>query len=356
MKTKTEIQSNALKATEGLDRYSVDMSMGSGKTLFGLKDMDVSLGRYLVVAPKKSIFQSWKDDAIKFKMEYLLQGITFSTYLSLPKKSLDYDTVYLDEFQNLKFSHDSWLSKFKGRIVGLTGTVPVNKNSEKYLMMNKYCPVAYTYSVDDAVADKVINDYKIVVHYLTLGTNKDLFVKTAKSGFYTSEAESYIYWTNRVENSFGLEKKNNAIARMRALQSFRSKVLYAKWLSGEIKDKHIIFANTTEQADELCKYSYHSKSANSEGHLKIFKRGDIKVLSCVAQLSEGINIPNLKQSIQLHSFSNPWKFSQRLGRGFRLNPEDIHTVHVLCYKNCIDEVWVKQALEKFNQNKIEYVN
>jgi len=31
-------------------------------------------------------------------------------------------------------------------------------------------------------------------------------------------------------------------------------------------------------------------------------------------------------------------------------------VHILCYKNTVDEKWVKDALEDFDQNKIVWRN
>ena len=45
--------------------------MGVGKTLIGLKHMAAhytDYSRFLVVAPKRSIFQSWIDDAKKFNI------------------------------------------------------------------------------------------------------------------------------------------------------------------------------------------------------------------------------------------------------------------------------------------------
>jgi superfamily II DNA or RNA helicase len=70
------------------------------------------------------------------------------------------------------------------------------------------------------------------------------------------------------------------------------------------------------------------------------------------QLNEGVNIPNLKQGIIMHAYGNERKASQRIGRLLRLNPDDKAIVHILCYIDTIDEKWVKEALEGFDQNKI----
>ena len=84
----------------------------------------------------------------------------------------------------------------------------------------------------------------------------------------------------------------------------------------------------------------------------MFKGGQITKLSCVLQLSEGVNIPNLRQGIIMHSYGNERKASQRIGRLLRLNPDDKAIVHVLCYMNSIDEKWVKDSLEGFDQSKV----
>jgi len=98
------------------------------------------------------------------------------------------------------------------------------------------------------------------------------------------------------------------------------------------------------------------KNIDSEDNLKLFKEGKINRLSCVLQLSEGVNIPNLKQGIIMHAYGNERKAAQRIGRLLRLNPDDQAIVHILCYKNTIDEKWVKDALEFFDDSKIEWRN
>jgi superfamily II DNA or RNA helicase len=87
----------------------------------------------------------------------------------------------------------------------------------------------------------------------------------------------------------------------------------------------------------------------------MFKKGDIEKLSCVLQLNEGVNIPNLKEGIILHAYGNERKASQRIGRMLRLNPDEKAIVHILCYEKTIDEHWVKMALEAFDSSKIKYL-
>jgi superfamily II DNA or RNA helicase len=355
-----DVQHRALQTIIKEGNVGIAVSMGVGKTLIGLRHMEyvyTDMLRVLVVAPKKAILKSWEEEAKKFGLEYLLPHIEFSTYVSLNKKDLNFDVVYLDECHNLLFSHEPWLSAFSGKIVGLTGTPPRISSSEKGKMVSTYCPIQYTYVTDSAVEDGILNDYLIYVHMVSLSSQKN-FIKKLKNGksFPSSELADYNYWSNRLlESVSAKETQILRVMRMKSMMSYKTKELYTKKLMSTIAEKCIVFANTHEQADELCTHSYHSSNPQSENNLLDFKAGNINQLSCVLQLSEGVNIPNLKHGIILHAYGNERKSAQRIGRLLRLNPTETSTIHILCYKDTIDEQWVKQALESCEPSKIIYI-
>lgn len=362
--TRDQIQIEALEALGDLDKAGIAVSMGVGKCLLGLKHMAKNyndFSRFLVVAPKTSIYDSWKNDAEKWGYKELLNNIDFVTYRSLTKKDLMYDVVYLDECHSLKENHRDWLDEYletKGRIVGLTGTYPEGSRGEKAIMCRDFCPKVYEYSTDEAVEDGILNNYVIYVHKLYLNAAKDMPVNT-KTGktFMTSEVKDYEYWNTRVEEAkTPKEAQLTRIQRMKSLQSFASKERYAAKLLSRVTKKTIIFANTQAQADKLCDHSYHSKNKESKNNLKLFKDGDILKLSAVEQLSEGVTIPNLETGIIMHSYSNNKKASQKIGRLLRLNPDQTATVHVLCYVNSVDKDWVTNALKHFDQSKINWID
>jgi superfamily II DNA or RNA helicase len=350
-----DIQFKALEATDGKRTCSLVLATGVGKTLVGLTHMDrntTPLMKCLVVAPKKAIFQSWKDDAVKFDMHHLLGRIVFTTYLSLNKHDpKDYDIVYLDESHSLLDSHRDFLQKFRGKILGLTGTPPKHKNSEKGMLSQEFCPTVFTFKADDAIENGILNDYQIVVHKINLGTSKTYQVSMKGKSFMTSEEQNYIYWSRRIDLGTG-NMHMLRVMRMKAMMEYPSKERYAKILFNSINSKCILFANTQDQADRLCDYSYHSNNSKSDENLEKFKSGKILKLSTVLQLNEGVNISNLKQGIIMHAYGNERKAAQRIGRLLRLNPDDKAIIHILCYMNTIDEKWVKEALDNFDQTKI----
>ena len=169
--------------------------------------------------------------------------------------------------------------------------------------------------------------------------------------FMTDEDSNYVYWSRRIDVGSG-NMHMLRVMRMKAMMEYPSKEKYAKKLMDSIDNKCILFANTQAQADKLCSYSYHSNNKDSEENLQMFKDGEITKLSTVLQLNEGVNIPNLKQGIIMHAYGNERKASQRIGRLLRLNPDDKAIVHILCYVGTVDEKWVTDALEGFDQSKV----
>lgn len=362
MSKRDTVQQEALDIALTQRRCGLGISMGVGKTLIGLRYIahlqEQNMGKLnvLVVAPKLSIFDSWTNDAEKFGIEGM-EKLTFTTYLSMSKLNpSDYDVLVLDECHSLLYTHELWLNAYGGRILGLTGTPPKMRNSEKGQMVAKFCPILYTYIVKDAVDDQILNDYKIIVHLLPLGTARDVAVPKKNGGtFYTSELNQYEYWSDRVDAAQTPKQKQIAsIMRMRVMMEFSSKERYTKRLMTETSDKCIVFANTIEQARRVCKLTYDSRNPDSEENLDMFSMGMVNQLSCVLQLSEGITIPDLKEGIIMHAYGNERKSAQRIGRLLRLNPTETATAHILCFAGTVDERWVQSALADFDQDKIIY--
>lgn len=360
MNKREQVQQQALEVAVRNKRCGLGVSMGVGKTLIGLRYIDhfqdQNMGKLniLIVAPKLSIFDSWKSDSQKFKIS--LNQVTFTTYLSLNKHDpADYDLVVLDECHSLLPNHRSFLGMFTGRILGLTGTPPRYIKSDKGQIVQDFCPILYKYITDDAVEDDILNDYRIIVHKMPLSDANNLLISTKKGQFYTSERRNYDYWSKKIlMASTKKEEQIASVMRMRAMMDFKTKEQYAKGLLYEIEDKCIVFCNTQEQADRLCRYSYHSNNEHAEDNLKLFKAGKIEQLSCVLQLNEGVNIPNLRTGIILHAYGNERKSSQRIGRLLRLNPDETALIHILCYEDTVDERWVNEALKDLDPAKIMY--
>ena len=356
------VQADALAIAIKNNRCGLGISMGVGKTRIAIQHLSNFYDQFikaLVVIPKWSVKDSWVQELELMNKTVLLEHIEFTTYISLKKKDpKSYDLLYLDECHSLKESHDSFLSNFSGRILGMTGTPPKDRQSEKGKMVQKYCPMKYLFNVDAATDSKILNDYKIIVHELELSKLPTLKKKNKNGGFWwTTEQKDYNYINSRVaEAQTQKQIQFSRIMRMRALMDYTSKESYVKSMLKNIDTKCIVFANTQAQADRICKYSYHSKNPKSEDNLELFSDGRIHQLSCVLQLSEDVTIPKLKSGIIMHAYGNERKTAQRIGRLLRLNPTETAVCHILCYKNTQDVTWVNRALKSFDESKVTYYN
>jgi superfamily II DNA or RNA helicase len=371
---KQALQDHVLAVIKGRRLAGVAVAMGVGKTLIGLRDMERALTEgplpgpvttpFLVAAPTQAILDSWPQEARKFGLTHLLDAITFTTYRSLSKVlgQGQYHKIYLDECHALKDSHEPGLKAHAGgkrSILGLTGTPPAQPESEKGRLVGTYCPILVDYTTDEAVLAGLLNDYRLVVHRLPLSPVRD-YLLTFKSGsqFTTSERESYQYWSGRLANADkdALPVETLRLLRMQALMNYPSKGQYMAHLASQFTEKVLLFTCNQQQAEQMAAHTYHSKNKDSQANLDKFNTGEIQRLACVAQLSEGINIPHLRVGIIWHAFGNERKAAQRIGRLLRLNPEETATVHLLMYQNTVDEHWVEQALAAFDPAKISYVD
>lgn len=364
--TRDEIQALALEAIGDKRNAAVEVSMGVGKCVLGMKHMCRDYhdtAQFLVVAPRVDIFDSWRDDARDHGFQELMNWhITFSTYMSLDKQSLDYDVVYLDECHSLKETHEPWLKAFEekgGKIIGLTGTYPVRKYTEKGKMCNRFCPRVYEYTTDYAIEDGILNDYRIYVHKMNLSSAPTIEVKM-KSGksFMTSELKSIHYWNRMLDEEDNPQKIHMLrIKRMKMLQNMQSKEDYAKKLFDSQQVKTLLFANTKEQADRLGEHTiYSGKAKENKITLAKFKSGEIQKVVAIDKLSEGVTVPGLMIGIIMHSYANERKAAQKIGRFLRLNPNQISAIHILCYMNSVDKDWVTSALKEFDPTKIMWID
>jgi superfamily II DNA or RNA helicase len=138
--------------------------------------------------------------------------------------------------------------------------------------------------------------------------------------------------------------------------NYPSKGHYMRYLADQYTNKILLFTRNQQQAEEQAAHTYHSKNKHSEANLAKFNAGEIQLLVCVAQLSEGISIPNLQVGISGTPSATSAAAAQLIGRLLRLNPDQKATVHLLMYQDTVDEQWVTQALEAFDPDKISYVD
>lgn len=368
---RSKVQAEAGLYASQNNRITLAISMGVGKTKIALEDMTRlkatnPKARFLVVIPRNSIEATYHEEIAEWKFTSVDGDIDYINYRSLHKMDNlnDYTRIYLDEVHSLKFSHEIALDNYFGPILGLTGTPPRYKKGEKGYMVEKFCPVGYTYLQGEAVDDKVLNDYKIYVHALELDAEKNYTIRL-KDGrtFKVSEQDDYDRQTENIDEaeSFASGQKSR-IFRLSAMKKYPTKQNYLKevLIPRLVKKdfKFLIFCNTQAQADELAGVygSYHSKNPDSDTNMTAFKAAPSGYMTCVDQIKEGVTIPGLNSVVIMHSYGNERNASQKLGRMLRLSPEDMAYAHILMFSNTVDQQWVSKALQDFDNDKIRLYN
>jgi superfamily II DNA or RNA helicase len=100
---------------------------------------------------------------------------------------------------------------------------------------------------------------------------------------------------------------------------------------------HKLYLDECHTLEEQAEHTYHAKNKDSYANLDLFNAGSIQRLTYVAQLSEGINIANLRVGIIRYAFGNERKTAQRIGRLLPPDLDQTATVHLLVYQDTVDE-------------------
>ena len=365
---RNEIQQLAIANFKQSGEGILNIAMGVGKTKIGI-DISKDYQKVLIVAPYVALLESWKEEFKKWNTSD--SNVTYTTTASLKKyKGLEFDLIILDEIHLFSFNQLEKIPKSKKRL-GLSGTISLN--TAKFIKESIGLAVIFNYSLEAAIRDNVIADYRIkIVDVFLDDTEKYIQAGTKKNPFLTTEKKQYDYLTsnfNRLKfaewNSIGEEAKKLRLAKMQVaskrsnlIYSCKSKLKAAKEIIEMFSnDRILIFSTLTESANYLSEFTHHSKSKVS--YLQDFSDGKIDKLAVVNMANVGLNIKPLHKAV-VHQFqSSPETAKQRIGRLLRLeydNPDKVGEVWIVRAMNTTDEQWVKSALIDVPSSKIEYIH
>jgi superfamily II DNA or RNA helicase len=317
------------------------------------KDINV-----LIMAPRKEIFKSWKEEIKQWglrdnvNIEYLWSN-------SIKKNTKSYHLIIADEIHAYNLKVVSLLSKeqLKGtRILALTGTL--DGDTQYLLESTLKLNVLYSYSVKQAIEDKIIADYDIYCIGCELNTiDKYILAGSLEKPFTQTEAEAYQYWNNRYQIAKNQQRWSDLqfpmSKRVEIIYNSRTKLDITKHIIHDV-DRCIIFSGRQEIADGLGEGSFHSKS--DKAALSDFIEGTIDKLSVVSMVSMGVTIPNLKVAVfnQLKSGEN--LAIQQAMRAMNMEGGKKATIFIVYIKNTQDEIWVNSAIKGFEKSKIKFLD
>lgn len=299
---------------------------------------------------------------IKWKAKSYLSGADIICYGSLAAQEGKYDIVILDEIQAITVANT--VPFFNGKIktksiLGLTGTMP--KHEEKLTLVKKLgLKIEKEISIDDAVGKKMVADYKVNVLEVPLNsTDKNIKAGSKAKPFMTTEFANYSYLSKNIARMMFVTNKKllqyAILNRLRFIYNSPTKLSTAKKLLSYLPGRKLVFAGSIAHAEELSKYTYHSKTTQDD--LNLFLDEKVDLLACVNAGGTGFTYKNVDHFIIVQADSNKsGGFIQKLARSLLIQKNYVASIWVVSLQGTQDEQWVTNALESLDQSKIEYIN
>lgn len=343
-------------------RGLVAMATGSGKSKVAIdllkyyNPKDSNYDNILIVPTEKLRDENWKEEFDKWKNLSLYDKTEKLCYASASKiEDFDFNTAILDECHNItELASELFINNHIENVIALTATVP--DNEEKLAIFQRLgIHVVYTLTLDNAVKLGFVAPYKITIVHTELDSiSKNVQSGTKDKPFMQTELAKYNYLSNLCQIRPGQISTFN---RMRFIYNLESKFIAAEFILDNYiqkNDRTLIFCGSIEKAERISKEFYHSKSGDK--HLKDFQQDNIKQLSCVKALNEGMNFTGLDKGIILQLNSKEKDLIQRIGRLIRFRPGHEAHIWIIVCNNTQDETWSNTALANFDQSKIEHIN
>lgn len=341
------------------------MCTGAGKSKVAIdfiKTMGNKSSVLLVVPTEKLRDENWYSEFKKWKALKIYDSqVKRVCYASLSKiKDQHFDIIILDEVHRITVNNAEFFNNNTyNSLIGLTATIP--KEEDKIEVLRSLdLQVIFNLSLDEGVKLGVVSPFTIKIIETHLD-NKEKYINggSKDKSFKTTEYKQYEYMSRQIQRIQFSGKdvpKFLYLNRMRFIYNVKSKTELAKKLLNTISEdkKTIIFCGSIEQAEQLSKYTYHSKT--DDVCLNKFMEDKINRLSCVKALNEGMNIPNIDVAVIVQVDSNDLNLIQRLGRACRYRDGHLAEIFIISILDTQDEKWVEKALNNFNKDNIEYIN
>lgn len=354
-----------LELKKNNNRGLISICTGGGKSKIAIDladELNSSNFKGLLVVPTEKLRDiNWKNEFSDWDKEELYDKFDRSCYVSISKiKDQSYDLVILDEAHRVTpYNYEFFKNNNVKAIIALTATPPQEEDKKKMLEDLQVNSVFHI-SLDEGVKLGLVAPYTIKVIETRLDTKEKYLDSGSKTKpFKTTEFNLYAYLNKLLVKLMYTNADPTwlILKRMRFIYNLKSKTDIAKKLIAKLpkEDKTLIFCGTINQAEELCEYTYHSKSKSSKA-LEDFMSDKIKTLSCVNSLNEGMNISNIDTAVIVQLNSKELDLIQRIGRICRYREGHLATIYILCALETQDEKWVNAALTNFNKECIEYIN
>lgn len=378
-KNKDKIQKEALEEALKEGNTLLTLATGAGKSKIAIdycnKTNPKKIG--LLVPTETLRDDNWREEFEKWSAQKDVWDncVDRFCYASASKiKGNHYDVIICDEGHCLtELSSEFLQDNTYDKIIVLTATPPTKLEKIdifKRLNFRNH----YDLPLDEAIRLGVVAPYKIVVVKTRLNdTYRYIEAGSKQKPFKNTEKKQYEYYTKEIDRLSSSSENLDGIMvtryrtpanigrykmllrkRMHLIYNLKSKEFAASKILSTIpeSERFLIFAGSIEQAENLCKNTYHSKTNDVD--LKKFQNEEINRLSCVEALNMGINIPNVDGSIMVQVKSSEISMIQKIGRNIRFREGHEAVIYVIVTEGTQDEVWFNKAVQSLDESNFEY--
>lgn len=309
--------------------------------------------KVLICYPDKNIQKSWEDD---FKeMGYDTSDVEYITHVSLHKVMDNmYDVVICDEIhllsekQKKDFKH--LMSVNAGKyIIGLSGTL--SEQTEIELNTQLKMPVILEYSLDQAIKDGIISDYRINVVKIDLDNNVIVDKKKNRTEKAKYRAISWVI-ENKGQSLF------LSLNRMRIIHNSLAKTEATKKILNQLKNERVLVFCANNKVAKQLGCQVHTSKFNTQDKFEEFI-GDTSKHKHYAVCkigNTGVSFKSLSHIVVNAFDSNSENLTQRICRSLILDEKDkISTIYIVSSTEKAELKWLEKSLEFFDKKKIKYL-
>ena len=357
---------------------TLNWATGVGKTRGGLMAISRFLKKnptksVIIVVPSEPIQRQWNQELIDWN---LFQQCSVKTMNDTSVNKYSCTLLVIDEIH--KVGAPTLLNIFKNVqytvILGLTATF--ERLDGKDEIISKKCPIVDTISVEEAIENKWLADYReyevliepedidvykevnkeFYEHFSFFNYDFNLAMKCATDWKRRSELAKERCREDQSEDFKTVNKQIlvHAMGFSRTLQA-RKKYIYNHPKKIELtnlilenrQDKKCITFSATIAMAEKIKYGavYSGKDSAKKGRMNLqeFVQQDGGVLNTVMKLNEGFNCPDISVSVILGFNSSSTTKKQRVGRVIRQKEGKVAEVFTLVLKGTVEEEWFRKS-------------
>lgn len=268
---------------------------------------------------------------------------------------------YSQYFLNNKYDYLLGLSATPDRTVKYTTEDGVEFT--KGDLLDKICPIVYTYTLNQSVEDNASRKLNIFVinHHLDM-VNKNYVSGTKLKPFLATERAAYDYWDNEFKKSLFIQDqrvkefkiRTSAAARAKVLYKAKSKATAIEKLLKNLTSKVLIFGNDLDALLEITPNTVSSRNSDIVNRKlrDSFDEGELDVLAANKLLVQGANIKNLDNVIMHSYYSKELQNVQKLGR--LRNSDNQGNVFVFKTANTNEVKWFDKMFENITAYNMIY--